>query len=92
MEIKENVAYWCKTEELAKEFLKECERQQIKWHSGKIATSQTYWEYYNEKTCYYKSRNSLYFAGRIFCQLNGMKIIKYKGEINNDKTRNTGTN
>ena len=47
MEIKENIAYWCQTEELAKKFLQECEKQKIRWHNGEKLI-KTNWKDYKE--------------------------------------------
>jgi hypothetical protein len=45
-------AVHCDTEEKAREFLKECDAQGIKWSSGASCLGEVNWKYYKEKTCY----------------------------------------
>ena len=43
MKIKNKKVYLCKTEELSNEFLKECEKQGIRWRSYKKPTECNFW-------------------------------------------------
>ena len=43
------IAVHCDTEEKAKDFLKECEKQEIKWVCGDKATHNTRYKRYKEK-------------------------------------------
>lgn len=92
MQIKANIAYWCKTEELAREFLQECRKQKIRWNSGDDLHI-TNWEYYKEKTCYiYNAKfiNST-FEGLLVSNCDyelgeNIEIVEYKG-ANYDNSR-----
>lgn len=49
-------AVWCKTEELANEFLALTASFGYKWFSGKKLTDNNYWQQYKENTCYHYSQ------------------------------------
>ncbi|HWT74342.1 MAG TPA: hypothetical protein VN258_06445 [Mobilitalea sp.] len=59
-------AVHCNAEEKAREFLKECDVQGIKWCSGK-ASSETHWKSYKEKTIYTFS-----FGTLGYCDIGGL--------------------
>ena len=89
MEIKENIAYWCQTEELAKKFLQECEKQKIRWHNGEKLI-KTNWKDYKENTCYriYLNPNKIKvvsYENKRFYEDNNIEIIEFKGEQKMDK-------
>ena len=49
----DKIAVHCKTEDEAVDFLKECEKADIKWCSyDKNISKKTQWFYYKEDTCY----------------------------------------
>lgn len=77
------VAYWCKTKELAKEFLKECDEQGIVWGLFDTKTTRwTYWEYHRENTCYRIIDDKVYFNEKYFCVDECKAIVEYKGKDN----------
>lgn len=71
----------CRTENQAKKFLKYCEEQGLKWDSGDLITSKTYWSVYNESTCYLYKFNPfmlLVITQKELFERNGFKIISFK--------------
>lgn len=82
MELKKDskIAYWCKTEELAKQFLKECDEQDVIWTDGTKATNQTLWSMHCGMTCYDIKNYHLAYASKQ-CYIDyGYTIIEYKGK------------
>lgn len=82
-------AVHCKTEEQAIKFLNVCDKYNIKWGSGRPATSTpNRWEDYKEYTCYaLGAHNKLLVASRGFYEgknistFNGLLGIKDKSSI-----------
>lgn len=72
---KENIAVWCKTEEIAKDFLKECDKQGLKWIDGSTATSDTHYKPYGAKTCY---TCQISYCPKGFFEEGDFKIIEWK--------------
>ncbi len=68
-------AVHCDTKEKAREFLKECDVQGIKWHGNQLAPSHTNWDVYKEKTIYD------YKFGLGFCDISGSAHKLYGWEI-----------
>lgn len=77
----EYVAYRCKTKELAKKFLEQCEKQGIYWASGLCATNYTHWDEFEEDTCYsVYGGNIRYNYKKNYKELD-FKIIEYTEEM-----------
>lgn len=71
-----SIAVHCDTEEKAKDFLKKCDKRDIKWSFGEgTIKGNNRWNCYKEKTCY-----SWYFEGIIFENIDkeDLKIIKWE--------------
>jgi len=69
-------AVHCDTEEKAREFLKECDKQGVIWCSGDKTTRQeTRWECYKDKTCYGYCTSDL--RGISFGHFEDVKHIEY---------------
>lgn len=69
----------CNTEEKAKDFLKECEKQGLEWFDGK-ATSRFY---YYDGICYvykYDGNDYIQYSSEGFYSINGYEVIEW--EIN----------
>lgn len=78
------VAYLCKTEELAKEFLKECDEQGIVWWNSKKKASDELNYNYGAATCYCVDDEGLAYGSNNFLKMKGYNIIEYKGKALND--------
>lgn len=72
----ENVAVWCKTEELAKDFIEECYDRKITWKYGNV--NNTYYEEYNNKMCYGCFDNLIVYCYLKFYRQENYKIIKWE--------------
>lgn len=84
MKLEENVAYWCKTDTLAKKFLKECDKQGITWFCGSASNNKAYlntnFEVYLNETCYIIENKTLQFCSRVYSEEEEYKIIEYNGK------------
>lgn len=78
------VAYLCKTEELAKEFLKECDEQGIVWWNSKKKASDELNYNYGTQTSYCADERGLAFASNDYYERTGTTVIEYKGKALND--------
>lgn len=78
------VAYLCKTEELAKEFLEECDEQNIVWWHSKDKASSMLNFYYGASTCYGVDYEGLSYGSNKHFEIKGYNIIEYKGKALND--------
>lgn len=74
------VAYWCKTKELAKEFLKECDEQGIVWWNSKKKASDELNYNYGTQTSYCADEQGLSFASKDYCERGELTVIEYKGK------------
>ena len=74
----------CKTEELAKEFLKECDEQNIVWWCSKNKASSTPNFDYGASTCYGVDDKGLAYGSKRTLEMQGYNIIEYKGKALND--------
>lgn len=72
---KDKIAVWCKTEEIAKDFLKECDKRGLKWIDGSTATSDTHYKLYGAKTCY---TCQISYCPKGFFEDGDFKIIEWK--------------
>ena len=86
------VAYWCKTEELAKQFLKECDEQNIIWADGTKTIDKTEWAEFYDRTCYDIENNTLYYDEKKFYSDNKYTIIEYKGKEEKSVPNSTKSN
>lgn len=77
----EGKAVWCKTEELANEFLSKVHEAGYKWIDGVSLLDKSNWEVCEGDTCYYidKDKESLY-GSKSMAEWNGYEIVEYKGE------------
>ncbi|MEG2086126.1 MAG: hypothetical protein RR054_04450 [Clostridia bacterium] len=84
MKIEEYTAYWCKTKELSKEFLQECEQQGITWFNGDRATKETMYNDCKEETCYIIKEGFalgfIVYCCREYFEIFNYKIVEYKGK------------
>ena len=80
MKIKKGKAYLCKTEELSKEFLKECEKQGLMWRNNKKPTALNYWRD-EERKIYYIIKND-FITYNLDFPTTTCDIIEYKGIVN----------
>ena len=72
--------YHCKTEEIAKAFLKQAEKQGCLWSSRNKPTSHTNWQDYKENTVYFIGNyypNELTFADVNWAIEEGKEVIEY---------------
>ena len=86
------VVYWCKTEELAKQFLKECDEQNIIWADGTKTIDKTEWAEFYDRTCYDIENNTLYYDEKKFYSDNKYTIIEYKGKEEKSVPNSTKSN
>lgn len=73
-------AYWCKTKELAEQFLSECDKQSITWASGRSVKEYTNWEDFKEETCYIAPAMLLRYDSREYMSLTEHIIKEFKTE------------
>lgn len=92
LNIDSKVAYWCKTEELAKEFLKECDEQDITWYDDTKATNQTMWSIYYDRTCYDIENYRLTYGRKQGYIDYRYTIIEYKGKEETSYPNNAKSN
>lgn len=72
------VAVQCKTEELARDFLKQAEEQGYTWPSGSKPTSYTSWDWNGKKTCYECCDfTDLSFGYKKYYKKSGHTIVKW---------------
>jgi len=89
MKLEKNTAYRCKTKNIAISFLKQAKKENLRWASTEgelnIIADITYWDLFNDLTCYYiDDKNEIWVSSFITClQLND-KIIVYSES--NDST------
>lgn len=76
---KDEIAVWCKTEEIAKDFLKECDKQGIKWRGGDSTTKYDMnYERYGNKTCFSDEGEGLLFGPKELYREEHFNIIEWK--------------
>ncbi len=78
----EKVTVWCDTEEKAREFIKECHKRGMKWHSSS-SENETRWKELKNDTCYcfsFFNDSHLGFSSKAFYEVRGCKIIKWESE------------
>ena len=80
------IAVHCDTEEKAKDFLKECEKQGMKWVCGDKATHHTRYKRYKEKTAYKKDFYGIRYCDYEIYKERGTKIIKWEIETMEELT------
>lgn len=71
------IAVHCDTEEEAKAFLKECEKQGILWNSGDVPTDQLNFDVYDGGAYYDINNGSLFYDTKEWCEENGYTVIDY---------------
>lgn len=72
------VAVNCDTKEKAKDFLKECDKQKIKWLSGENASDQTIWKAYKNQTVYGCFLGVLVYESVIYFKNIDITIIEWE--------------
>lgn len=77
---KGNIAVHCDTEEKAKDFLKKCDKEGIRWNTGEYTHEFTEWNKHKKETSY-----SYFTKGIVMTRLDldkeqGLKIIKWEVE------------
>lgn len=77
---KGEIAVHCDNEEKAKDFLKECKDEGIKWSSGRDVTYRNNWENYEKDTCYccFDGDSKLGYSDYEFYIREGKGIIKWE--------------
>lgn len=70
---KGNIAVHCNTEAKAKDFLKECDKNDIKWETGEYTHESTEWNKHKKETSY-----SHYIKGVVIARLGLNKALGYK--------------
>lgn len=70
---KRNIAVHCDTEEKAKDFLKECDKEGIRWNTGEYTHEFTEWNEHKKETSY-----SHYIKGVVIARLGLNKALGYK--------------
>ncbi|MCI6692527.1 MAG: hypothetical protein MR510_08630 [Clostridium sp.] len=70
---KGNIAVHCNTEEKAKDFLNECDKNDIKWETGEYTHESTEWNEHKKETSY-----SHYIKGVVIARLGLNKALGYK--------------
>lgn len=75
---KGNIAVHCDTEEKAKDFLKKCDKEGIRWNTGEYTHEFTEWNKHKKETSY-----SYFIKGIVMTRLDldkeqGLKIIKWE--------------
>lgn len=70
---KGNIAVHCDTEEKAKDFLKKCDKNDIKWETGEYTHESTEWNEHKKETSY-----SHYIKGVVIARLGLNKALGYK--------------
>lgn len=68
----------CDTEEKSKDFLKECDKQGIKWICGCNASKHTYWKKERENLTYMCYRNNLKYDSYKYFKEEDEEIIKWE--------------
>lgn len=71
------IAVHCKTEEKAKEFIKQCYKHGIKWRYNN--ENNTHWEDMNEKI-YYGCDGEYVYYGNLDWKTNNATVVEYKEE------------
>lgn len=70
---KGNIAVHCDTEEKAKDFLKKCDKEGIRWNTGEYTHESTEWNEHKKETSY-----SHYIKGVVIARLGLNKALGYK--------------
>lgn len=80
LKLYEGNGVWCKTEELANEFLELAEGFGLKWASGHKLTENNKYNEYNEKTCYVISPSvcAVVYADNEWFMAHYVKMIEFK--------------
>lgn len=80
MKIRENVAYWCKTEKLSREFLQERQKEGIAWCDGCPASEKSPSPYFSS-ICYIVSKTSSFLEYETlgWFLAHGYEIVEYIG-------------
>ena len=69
----------CKSEELAKEFLKYCHENNMKWGGGySLLSSDTEWNVHKSETCYW-GRDDITCSSIDYCRNCGVNVIEFTG-------------
>lgn len=73
-------AVWCKTEELAEEFLKEADSFGFEWFVGDKPTEYSNFNTYKYETCYFVGKIvfTITYGSLRYAKNNGYEIIEYK--------------
>jgi len=75
---KGNIAVHCNTEEKAKDFLKECDREGITWQRGQYTHEFTKWDIFKEGTSYSFFINGIAITRLDLDKTQGYKIIEWE--------------
>lgn len=74
------LAVHCDTEEKATAFLKECEREGLKWAGGEKATAYSLWGAYKGNSCYCRSwaKGGIQFSSKVHYSAEGTEVVPYR--------------
>lgn len=72
------IAVHCDTEEKADDFLKECEKRNIKWIGGDNATHHNHYSVNFGLTCYCGKKGVLTYSDKVYFIQKGTTIVKWE--------------
>lgn len=72
------IAVHCDTEEKADDFLKECEKRNIKWIGGDNATHHNHYSVNFGLTCYCGKKGVLTYSDKVYFIQEGITIVKWE--------------
>lgn len=75
---KGNIAVHCDTEEKAKDFLKKCDKEGIRWQRGQYTHEFTKWDIFKEGTSYSFFINGIAITRLDLDKAQGLKIIEWE--------------
>lgn len=81
---KGKISVWCKTEEIAKNFLEECYKHDIKWNWREKTSNKTYWDAAKYNTCYFYELEysmSLAWGSKQYAESEHYTIVDWSKEI-----------
>ena len=80
------IAVHCDTEEKAKDFLEECDKEGIKWLGRDKSIHHTNYEVFYDITCYYAGKCGLTYCDISHFKSKGIEIIKWEIKEMQEKT------
>ena len=81
-----DIAVHCDTEEKAKDFLMECDKNDIKWEGGRYTPEFTKWDIFKEGTSYSYFINGITIIRLDLDKAQGLKIIEWEIDVMKELT------